>query len=221
MPALKPHAPPSFARRIAAIPEFLPQEQFQDLAREAQALAAVERSYVPTHKQGGTVAYEAVIEHAPAITRFYHSRPLAALIGRIVGVEVAPTPLHDQSSLSILIYDRPGDHIGWHYDYNFYRGRHFTLLLPVANEGRAEGGLSHARLSARLDGVETEIAAAPNTLVVFEGAKVLHKVSPIVAGERRVVISMTLCADASESWLQAIARRVKDTAFFGLRALWT
>ena len=30
--------------------------------------------------------------------------------------------------------------------------------------------------------------APPNTLVLFEGAKVPHKVSPILEGERRVVV---------------------------------
>jgi hypothetical protein len=138
-----------------------------------------------------------------------------------VSVKVDPTPLHDQSSLSVLVYDRPGDHIGWHYDHNFYRGRHFTLLLPIVNTGRSEGGISHARLSAKIDGAECEIGTPPNTLVLFEGAKVLHKVSPILDGERRVVISMTYCTDARASGVQAVARRLKDTAFFGVRALWT
>ena len=57
--------------------------------------------------------------------------------------------------------------------------------------------------------------------MLFEGAKVPHKVSPILEGERRVVISMTYCVDTLSSGGQAVARRVKDTAFFGIRALWT
>ena len=44
---------------------------------------------------------------------------------------------------------------------------------------------------------------------------------PIAEGERRVVWSMTYCTDARNSAAQGLARRVKDTAFFGLRALWT
>jgi hypothetical protein len=52
----------------------------------------------------------------------------------------------------------PGDHIGWHYDHNFYRGRHFTLLLTIVNTGRAAHGLSHAVLQARVGGGEIGIA---------------------------------------------------------------
>jgi hypothetical protein len=215
------HPVPPFAKSIAVLPHFLTLERFEALRQQACALAGVERSYVPTHKKGGTIAYETIIARAPAIAALYHAPALQALVSRIVGVEVGPTPLHDQSSLSILVYDRPGDHIGWHFDHDFYRGRHFTVLLPLVNRGAAAGGLSHARLWARIDTVETPIETAPNTLVLFEGAKVLHKVAPIETGERRVVVSMTYCDDPRSSPLQTVARRFKDTAFYGIRALWT
>jgi hypothetical protein len=143
------------------------------------------------------------------------------LVSRIVGERIRPTPINDQSSLSVLFYEKPGDHIGWHYDHNFYRGRHFTVLLPVINEGSAPSGLSHALLQAKIDGQETDIATPPNTLIVFEGARVNHKVTPIHGGERRLVISMTYCTDPRANVLQGAARRIKDIAFFGPRALWT
>jgi hypothetical protein len=203
------------------VPDLLAPAMLATLRAEAEALAAPERSYVPAHKKGGTVAYETVIAHAPAILGLYHSRTFQRFVSEIVGCPVGPTPLNDQSSLSVLVYDRPGDHIGWHFDHNFYRGRHFTILLPVVNRGHGPGGLSHARLAARPGGREVELAARENTLIVFEGARVRHKVSPIAAGERRVVISMTYCTDARARWWQAVGRRVKDTAFFGIRALWT
>ena len=124
------HPAPSFSNRIAEVPDFLGAEQFANLQREVEVLSGAERSYVPSHKKGATIAYETLIEHAPGVTAFYHSEAMAAYISHITGVAVRPTPLHDQNSLSILIYERSGDHIGWHYDHNFYRGRHFTVLLP-------------------------------------------------------------------------------------------
>ena len=44
---------------------------------------------------------------------------------------------------------------------------------------------------------------------------------PIAEGERRVVLSMTFATDPSSTIVQGVTRRIKDTAFFGLRALWT
>jgi hypothetical protein len=212
---------PSFADRLAVVPDFLPAGAFAALAAQAEQLLAPERSFVPTHKQGGTVAYETLIGAAPAIVACYHARGLQDMLSRLVGERLRPTPICDQSSLSVLIYNKPGDHIGWHYDHNFYRGRHFTVLLAIHNAGRAARGLSHAVLHARVPGREIEISTAPNTLVVFEGACVRHRVTPIHDGERRIMLSMTYCTDPRAHWWQAWSRRLKDTAFFGLRALWT
>jgi 2OG-Fe(II) oxygenase superfamily len=212
---------PSFDKHLAVLPDFLPPNTLAALRAEADRLSDPERNYVPTHKKGGTIAYETLIQTAPGIVSLYHSSDILGLTSRLVGVWVGPTPIHDQSSLSLLVYNKPGDHIGWHFDHNFYRGRHFTLLLALVNTGQAAGGLSHAMLRARLGGREVEIATAPNTLVIFEGALVQHDVTPIHEGERRVMLSMTYCNDPRAHWWQAAARRVKDTAFYGVRALWT
>lgn len=212
---------PDFADRFAVVPDVLEADAFEAIRAEAERLTGVERSYVPVHKQGGTIAYEALIEAAPAAVSLYHAPAFQTLIARICGMPLLPTPVHDQNSLSLLSYTRPGDHIGWHFDHNFYRGRHFTVLLPLVNEGHAEGGLSHARLIVKLGEEEREIASPPNRLILFEGARVRHKVVPIREGERRILLSMTYCADPSAGLGQGIARRVKDVAFFGPRALWT
>jgi hypothetical protein len=217
---------PGFADRFAVLENFLPAASFAMLAGVAERLTApeqqgAERSYVPTHKQGGTFAYETLIATAPAIVAFYHAPPVRDIISRLVGASVRPTPVYDQSSLSLLIYNKPGDHIGWHFDHNFYRGRHFTVLLTLENAGHAERDLSHGVLKARLGGREVEVASPPNTLIVFEGACVRHKVTPIAEGERRLILSMTYCTDPRSTWWQGMARRFKDTAYFGVRALWT
>jgi hypothetical protein len=212
---------PAFDERLAVLPAVLPPEQITRIAREIDRLSASERSYVPAHKKGGTIAYETLCAETPAVVALYNSPRLHALLSRIIGADVVPTPLNDQSSCSVLLYERPGDHIGWHYDHNFYKGRHFTVLLPIVNRNATHDGLSAARLSARIGGQDREIPTPPNQLVVFEGAHVLHKASPIGEGERRVVLSMTFATDPSATLVQGITRRIKDTAFFGIRALWT
>lgn len=201
----------------------LEPEDLAQIRADAERVVGVERSYLPAHKKGGTIAYETLNQTAPRIVALYLSHELHRLVGDLTGERgrIQPTPIHDQSSLSVLFYDRPGDHIGWHYDHNFYRGRHFTVLIPLLNQGHDQDGLSHARLVARTADGERVVATPPNRLILFEGAKVLHKVTPIREGERRIVLSMTFCTDPRNRWWQGIARRVKDIGFFGLRALWT
>jgi hypothetical protein len=212
---------PSFAQRFAVLPDALEPTAFERIRAEAEHLASAERSYVPAHKQGGTVAYETLVEAAPSIVALYHSPDFQGLISRLCGAPVIPTPIYDQSSLSVLFYTKPGDHIGWHYDHNFYRGSHFTILLPLVNKGHAGGGLSHAQLIVKLGDKDHTVSSPPNKLIAFEGAKVLHKVLPVIQDERRIVLSMTYCTDPSATIAQGVARRVKDVAFFGPRALWT
>jgi hypothetical protein len=213
--------PPRFVDRFAVLPDLLPAQTFATLKTEAERLVAPERSFVPAHKKGGTVAYESLIVSAPAIVSFYHCADFQDFISRLVGVRVKTTPINDQSSLSVLFYDKPGDHIGWHYDHNFYRGRHFTILITIANVGQVADGLSHAELKARIGGHEIAMRTQPNAAIVFEGAQVPHKVTAVHVGERRLVLSMTYCSDPRSRWWQGVSRRFKDTAYFGLRALWT
>lgn len=211
---------PDFTERFIAISDFLPPDAFATIRLQAEGLAVTERNFIPAHKKGGTIAYDTIERYAPALSALYNGEAMRSFVSRLVGETVHPTPARDQSSLSVLIYDRPGDHIGWHYDHNFYRGRHFTVLLPVTNVGRDVTGLSHAKLIAKLNDADVEVASPPNKLMVFEGARVLHRVTPVQAGERRVVLSMTYCADPRISTLGEAARRIKDMAFFGVRALW-
>jgi hypothetical protein len=211
---------PSFTKRHAILEDALPAPAFDAVRAEIAALSETERSYVPAHKKGGTIAYDRLRATAPVTVALYHSADLQDLICRIVGTRIFPTPVHDQSSLSVLRYDKPGDHIGWHYDHNFYRGRHFTALLGIENRG-ASDGLSSARLVIRDGKDETVFATPPNALVVFEGARTLHKVTPIAAEERRVILSMTYCTDPTNTLAFEVGRRIKDMAFIGPRALWT
>jgi hypothetical protein len=221
LPPLARQDVPAFDDRLVTVSNVLPEAVFSCIRDDIEAMSDSERSYLPTHKKGGTIAYETLVSGAPSVVALYLSPELGAFVSRIVGIRVEPTPLHDQSSCSVLRYERPGDHIGWHYDHNFYKGRHFTALIPIVNRGLSASGLSDARLMAKVAAGERTIETPPNTMVLFEGAKVLHKVTPILDGERRVVLSMTFCADPSSSRLQGLVRRVKDTAFFGVRALWT
>jgi len=200
---------------------FLAPDDFAALQQNVLTLSETERSYIPLHKKGGTIAYGTIRARAPAVAEFYHSRAHRGAVSDLLGLWLEPTPLRDESSLSILVYEHSGDHIGWHFDHNFYRGRHFTVLLAIENRGFCRDGLSASCLMARSGRTEQIVPTPANTLVVFEGARVLHKVTPIREGERRVILSMTYCTDPRNSLTREVARRFKDTAFFGMRALWS
>ncbi len=221
LPGALPQVLPGFEDRLAVVPHPVPDQTLAALRAAAERRGGVERSFVPTHKQGGTVAYEDLHRFAPEIIAFYQSDYLRRLVSSVVGAPVLPTPLHDQSSCSLLVYEKPKDHIGWHYDHNFYNGRHFTVLLPLVNRDATGDGLAAAELWARLPEGDRRVPTPANCLVVFEGAKILHKATRLGEGELRILLSMTFATDPSATLAKGVARRFKDVAFYGVRALWT
>lgn len=211
---------PRFAQeRLVQVDGFLDTESLGRLQNECLAHRAhAERSFIPGHKKGGTLSYEAIHRRAPACLAFYHSTALRAWLNDLTGLALLPTADHDQSSCSLLYYDQPGDHIGWHYDYNFYRGRHFTVLLSLFNQA-ARGGPSAGELERRRAGAVSGVATPANTLVVFEGARVFHRATQVRDGDERIMLSMTFCTDPRIGRWRELVRRIKDTAYYGPRAL--
>ena len=206
--------------RLVRVENFLSQADLERLRSEATAnIPRMVSSYIPTHKKGHTLSYENIQRYAPTCVELYHSNELIDWVSVVTGINVQPTPDQDQSSLSLLCYREAGDHINWHYDHNFYRGRHFTVLLSLANESLA-GGVSQSQLMRKAKGQEVTVDTSANVLVLFEGAKVLHRASPTAKGDLRMMLSMTFCSDSRINPVKEIARRFKDTAFYGVRALW-
>ena len=206
--------------RILRVEALLAPESLAALRQECEAnRSTAERSYIPGHKKGGTFSYEAIHRGAPACLAFYHAPALRDWLSAVVGETLEPTADHDQSSCSILYYDQAGDHINWHCDYDFYRGRHFTVLLSLINRS-AQGGVSAGRLQQRTKvGQVIDWDTSEDVLILFEGARVLHRASPVGSGDRRVMLSMTFSTDPLIHPLKELARRVKDTAYYGPRAL--
>ena len=212
---------PAFSDRLVSIPDFLPQPVFEELRSDILRIVETERNYIPAHKKGGTIAYDTLRATSSKAVELYSLPEYQDVLSRLVGARLFETPTQDQSSLSVLFYEKPGDHIGWHYDHNFYFGRHFTALIPLENRNADGCGLSSAKLLVKRGESIREIPTPPNTLVFFEGAKTLHRVTQLKKGERRIVLSMTYATDPRNSKVLEGVRRMKDVAFIGIRALWT
>src|SRR5262249_8662884 len=175
---------------IVRIGGFVSPAPLARLREEALAtIPHMEHTHIPLHKAGNTLSYENVLRHAPHCLSFYHNQSVQGWISAVTGASIRVTPLQDQSSLSILCYKAAGEHINWHFDHNFYRGRHFTVLFSLVNRS-ANGGNSQNRLERQhADGTIQAIDTSENSLVVFEGARVRHRATPAADGDLRVILS--------------------------------
>ena len=182
----------------------------------------VHRNYIPGHKKGGSVSYFTLRDRTPNFLAFYRSSHFMELINRLVRAQVLCCPESDPHACALYFYTEPGDHIGFHYDTSYYRGARYTVLLGLVQ--RTE----HCRLVCRLyhddrgrRPVELNIATPPGSLVVFNGDRLWHAVTPLGEGEERVMLTMEYVTNPEMGRFKRFVSNMKDAiAYFGPSVFW-
>ncbi|MBI4588366.1 MAG: 2OG-Fe(II) oxygenase [Candidatus Rokubacteria bacterium] len=181
----------------------------------------VHRNYIPRHKKGGSVGYYTLAEKAPVFLTLYKSPAFIDFVSRLTGVHLLPCPDDDPHACALYFYTEPGDHMGFHYDNSYYKGARYTVLLGLIQ--RTE----HCRLVCRLHKEdparatkEIQIAYGPGSLVIFNGEKLYHAVTPLARGEERVVLTMEYVTNPEMTAFKRFVSNMKDAiAYFGFAAL--
>ena len=176
--------------------EFLPPEATAQLVAAVQTVTpAVNRNYLPGHKQGGSVSRHTLDELAPYVAELYRSPALIQWLSQLAGEPLQVSPADDPHAYALYFYTRPGDHIGWHYDTSYYAGRRYTLLLGVIDR-------SSCKLDYELHTREPGATVVPGSLqipagglVVFDGDKLRHRITPLGEGEMRVSLTFEYVTD--------------------------
>jgi hypothetical protein len=201
------------------IRDFLPDEVTAQLIAAVDAVkTAVNRNYLPGHKQGGSVSRHSIDTLAPVIAELYRSAVLVEWLGKLSGERLQESPPEDPHAYALYFYTRPGDHIGWHYDTSYYAGRRYTLLLGLIDE-------SNCRLDYELHTREEDTATVPGSmqippggLVFFDGDKLRHRITPLGEGEVRVSLTFEYLTDPRMSAYWRLISNMKDAiAYFGFR----
>jgi len=203
------------------LPEFLPSATVARLLADVERLEpALHRNYIPRHKKGGSVSHFDVAAGGPAIVAFYRSEAFRRFLGRLVGADLKLCPDEDPHACALYFYTQAGDHMGHHYDTSYYRGARYTVLVGLV---QASSSRLLCRLHTRQPGREPRdlaVETAPGSLVLFNGDKVYHGVSPSRPGDRRVVLTLEYVTSQEMGRLQRAFSNLKDAfAYFGLRSL--
>jgi hypothetical protein len=210
-----------FARQgsFLSVPGFLPPAITAALGAAVAAVTpAVNRNYLPGHKQGGSVGRHAIDTLAPLVAELYRAPELTEWLAALAGERLEFSPPDDPHAYAFYFYTRPGDHIGWHYDTSYYAGRRYTLLLGVIDESSCRLDFE---LHTRDAGVAPEpgsLRLAPGGLVFFDGDRLRHRISPLGVGERRVSLTFEYVTDPAMRAGWRVISRMKDAiAYFGFR----
>jgi hypothetical protein len=204
------------------LPEFLPRATVARLLEDVARLEpGLNRNYIPRHKKGGSVSHFDIATGGPALLALYHSAAFRGALQRLVRAPLHPCPDDDPHACALYFYTEPGDHMGHHYDTSYYRGARYTVLMGLVQDSSSR---LLCRLHTRQPGRaprDLAVETAPGSLVLFNGDKVYHGVSPSAVGDRRVVLTLEYVTSREMGRLQRAFSNLKDAfAYFGIRSLW-
>jgi hypothetical protein len=144
----------------------------------------------------------------PEIVEWYKS--LTPQISELIGEQVKVTPLNQPNSLSLVVYEKEGDFIDWHFDTNHYNGRYFTLLLPVTVAPTC-GNYQYRNADQETETIYLQQGEG----VLFEGDRVFHRGKELCKNQRRVVLSCTFTSSQTITPPEAILNFIKNWGIFG------
>jgi len=205
------------------IPQFLDRALVEELlVPQAQGVKGeLNRNYIPGHKKGGSVSYYAVMEKAPRFLDLYRSPAFVDFLSRLSHARLMLCPENDPHSCALYYYTEPGDHIGFHYDTSYYKGSRYTILMGLVDKS------TQCKLVCELfkddpakQPRRLELITEPGDLVIFNGDKLWHAVTPLGPGEERIALTMEYVTNPEMGSFKRLYSNLKDSfAYFGLRAV--
>ncbi len=205
------------------LPDFLPSACLQTLLAALPGLAPqVHRNYIPHHKKGGSVSRFALDAAAPQFAELYHLPALLTLLRALTEQALQICPAEDPHAYALYYYTEPGDHIGYHYDTSYYAGARYTVLLGLLEDSRCR---FEYQLYTKDPARTTEIASlqlAPGMLVLFNGDKLYHRVTPLGHQEQRIALTLEYVTSSQMHPARRFVSNMKDSiAYFGFKQVFS
>jgi len=151
----------------------------------------------------------------------YRSGSFIEFLSRLVKAKLSLCPENDPHSCALYYYTEPGDHIGFHYDTSYYKGARYTILMGLVDKSTQCKLVCElykddpAKLPRHL-----ELITQPGDLVIFNGDKLWHAVTPLGEGEERIALTMEYVTNPDMGAFKRLYSNLKDSfAYFGFRTV--
>ncbi len=156
------------------------------------------------NRKGCAVSKGDVLKFLPDIQKFYFD------FGKQISKDYNKTffpVINDPLSITILSYDREGDHIDFHYDSNIYLGETYTVLVPLTSNKTC------SQLEIQIsDKKKVQIPLKIGEYFIFKSDSVYHRVTPSCEQDVRHVLSFVYTTNSKTKPFQNV--------FNALRKLW-
>lgn len=161
------------------------------------------------NRKGITISTNEIDKNCPKLIDLYKNQ-IRNIIEDITKLELAITDINMPTSCSIIIYNQKDDWINWHYDYNYYEGRFFTVLIPISNNKTC----SKFQILDNDNNVITFELTNGNS-IIFEGDNLYHRGSKLCENEERIFLSLQYVTKNEMSEINKTRIKLKDFAFTG------
>jgi hypothetical protein len=181
-----------------AVEDFLPGSCLERLLAALPALEPkIHRNFIPKHKKGGSISRFELDSSAPVFPELYRSQAFVDFVGAVTGEKLMLCPPDDPHTYALYYYTEPGDHIGYHYDTSYYRGSRYTILIGLVDQSSCRLECQLYRDDPNRATQTVSVALKPGMLVIFNGDKLYHRVTPLGEGERRVALTLEYVTSTS------------------------
>jgi hypothetical protein len=208
---------------FVVIPQFLPRDFVEAmLVPQAEGVKhRLNRNYIPGHKKGGSVSYYTVQEAAPLFLDLYRAPAFLAFLSQLTDARLMLCPDNDPHACALYYYTEAGDHIGFHYDTSYYKGARYTVLMGLVDKS------TQCKLVCELfkdvpgrTPKTLELVTRPGDMVIFNGDKLWHAVTPLGRGEERIALTMEYVTNPEMGPFKRLYSNLKDSfAYFGIRGV--
>lgn len=159
-------------------------------------------------KKQKAISVKRIESRFPEIIEWYKTLP--PYISKIIGTQVQIIPIEQGNSLSLVVYDKEGDFIDWHFDTNHYNGRYFNLLIPVTFEPTC-GNYQYKDRNEQ----DVTLELSDGEAILFEGDKIFHRGKELCKNQKRVVLSCTFSTSQDMPPQEVAINAVKNWGIFG------
>jgi len=159
-------------------------------------------------KHQKNISYTELKKEVPDIDDWYES--LSSVLSPYIDDTLKVVPKDIKTRICLVVYEKEGDYIDWHFDTNHYNGRFFTLLIPVSTESTCGNYVYKDDTE-----VEQVLEVEKSQAIFFEGDKVFHRGKELCANQRRVILSLTFVTDDSMNIWNYCLHKVKELGVLG------
>jgi hypothetical protein len=220
---------PELARQFAEggslvfVPQLFTPDETAILSNAARAAESrAHRAWVPHMRKAGAVGQPFLRARAPLLHDLYVSPVLTRFLSQISGVPLFRKSPNDFHAVALYVYDRAGDHVDWHYDdCGCEEAASYTASIGLVHDCDARVEVELFRDRPAAERKRLDLRMSPGSFVFFCGTKAWHRVTPIRAGERRVVYSSAYVTEGKRSTgVRRFINNFYDAAlYFGIRAV--